>query len=156
MHSIRGVKTAFFAGYFLPPPTAFAFVLIGQHGPGAGLTADTDISFFVQGVIGHIVFADIGPHLGGGPGGERIELDQTMVDCGKDIVLLNDWKGGAGSRTLVTALARNLGLQGVELAPQGGDLSYGTAFAMTVVIKTEQTLVSDQRLKLTGLWRQDL
>lgn len=37
----------------LPPPAPLALVLVGQHGPGAGLAADGDVAAGVQVVDGH-------------------------------------------------------------------------------------------------------
>jgi hypothetical protein len=57
------MQTAFFFGGFLPPPTAFAFVLAGAYGFGARFAADRNKTTVMQFVVGQVIAANIIPHI---------------------------------------------------------------------------------------------
>src|SRR5690606_31936363 len=148
---IDGVEAAFLHGGFLPPPAALPLVLAGAHGAGAGLAADADETPAVEGVVGHLVGADVVPYLAGGPVGGAVVLGEARALAGKGAVLLDHRDGGAGAGALVAALAGDPGVQGQQLGAQGADLADAAAFLVIVPVEAEQALFPHQGLNLGGV-----
>src|SRR5258708_332741 len=73
------VKAAFLVLGRLAPPAAGADVLARSDGARAGSAADRRIAAGVQRVDRQGVLARVLPHLGLGPGPERIELEDAAV-----------------------------------------------------------------------------
>src|SRR5215216_5623186 len=57
------VQTAFTLGGVLPPPAPGALVLAGARLTRARLAADGDEALVVQGVVGHLLVPQVGPHV---------------------------------------------------------------------------------------------
>ena len=77
----------------------------GCDGTGAGLAADRDEAPIVERVVGHVVIADVRPHLRRGPVAERVELEQRTLGRPERLVELDHRHVGPRSRALILALA---------------------------------------------------
>src|SRR5262245_55394100 len=73
------MNPAFFAGVFLPPPAACAFVFARLDRPRARSAPDAGISLRVQRMNGNTVLVDVGIHLPDGPVRQRCE-SQAAID----------------------------------------------------------------------------
>jgi len=131
-------------------------VLAGADRAGAGLAADAEEAAVVQFVVGHLVVADIAPHLLGRPVRQRVELGQGAAFAGEGSVVLDHRDFGTGIGTLVLALAGDPGVQPGEFAPQRADLADAAALLVTIPVKAEQALFAHQGLHRLGLRIHDL
>src|SRR5690606_1407906 len=102
---IAGVKTAFFFGGFLPPPTAFAFVLAGSHRFGARFATDGNISPVMERVVRDLIGAYVIPDLLQCPIRQRVELGEDFTGTRENLVILNDGNIGAGPWALIFTLS---------------------------------------------------
>ena len=131
-------------------------MLAGQYGPGARLAADAGIAPFVQAVIRHVIGADIFPHLGRAPVGERVKFNQRPVLAGKGRIALDHGHGRARAGALVLALACHPGREPAKLLPERHDLADRAALLMPVFIKTVKPLVTRQLPHALGIGRQNI
>src|SRR5580765_6264216 len=88
---LRHVQSTFLLLRALPPPPPGAHVLARLHRPRAGCAADRAVALVVEPVVRHVVLAEVAPHLGLRPGGERIEFLQAV----RRVVLLLGELGAA-------------------------------------------------------------
>ena len=111
----------------------------GWIGAGAGLAADRRVAAVVQRVVGHVVGADVVPHVLLGPVGQRIELGHAV---GRVVFLHGQL--GAGAR-LGAALAGDPGLLAGQGAAQRLDLADAAAFLahLDAVVEGVQAVLRD-------------
>src|SRR5439155_4111044 len=114
----RAVDAALLRRVRLPPPPSGAVGLAGTNRTGARRAADRRIALVVQRVVGHVVLAHVVPNLVLRPLGERVELhDRAVVVVDLDLA---DVRPG---RPLITAKARDPGVEGGEVPGQRADLA---------------------------------
>ena len=71
-------------GFLTTRPASGARIFAGAYGAGARQAADARVSRIVQGIIGNVVGANVGPHVVLAPKRERRNLDdaETVVPTG--------------------------------------------------------------------------
>jgi len=77
-NGFSGVQSAFPGCRVFPPPAAGADVFAQADGAGAGGAADAGVELVVQGVVGDLVLADVGPDFLFAPVGQGVEFFQAM------------------------------------------------------------------------------
>src|SRR4030095_5134315 len=95
---VAGVQPTLLECLFLPPPATLTLVLAGVHRPRAWLATDRHEATIVEHVVGHVVLADVRPHLLGCPVGDRVELHERALGGAEGGVHLYDGYLGARSR----------------------------------------------------------
>ena len=76
--AVHHMQSAFLLFRRFPPPATGADILAGLHGARARRAADARVVLVVQLVVGHLVGAQIDPHLALAPVGQRAELDEVV------------------------------------------------------------------------------
>src|SRR5207244_2385465 len=135
---VAGVQAALLERLLLPPPAPLALVLPGVDRPRARLAADREEAALVEGVVGHLMLADVGPHLLRRPVRERVELDERALGRPEGGIELYDGHLGPRARTLVPALARHPRFQRTERAHQRLHLPNAAALLVTILVEGEQ------------------
>src|SRR5262249_9675773 len=82
---LRAMQPALLGIGLLPPPAAGAGALAGGDGARAGRAADRREAAIVEGVVRHVVLADVAPDLFLGPIDERVDLEQAEHRIGFDL-----------------------------------------------------------------------
>src|SRR5689334_15088024 len=90
--AVHQVQAAFLGFRVFPPPAAGADVFARLDRAGAGLAADRRVAALVQAVVGHVVGADVLPHILLRPVGQRVELGHAVGG----IVFLHGQFGAGG------------------------------------------------------------
>ena len=103
----------------LPPPAPGALVLAGLDRPGARRAADRRVAAVVEGVVGQVVLADVGPDPVARPVGERRDLPDRRRAADPGPLF-----GGLGAgRDLVAAKAGDPAVDRRERPPERLDLA---------------------------------
>src|SRR5215203_1898579 len=108
------VHAAFFRSIGFPPPASSAGLLTCGCGSCAWYTTDAGISLIVERMVGHVMGADVVPHLLFTPICQRIDLHQPTV-CVVEFDFVNR---SAGTR-LIAPEPSHPGIEGGEHAIQG-------------------------------------
>mmetsp|Transcript_26224 Transcript_26224/g.45115 ORF Transcript_26224/g.45115 Transcript_26224/m.45115 type:complete len:310 (-) Transcript_26224:173-1102(-) len=141
------VEAAFLLCGVLPPPAALALVLRWEHRLRARLAPDAHKPALVQRVVRNLEHADGIPNVVAGRVGQRVVLNQVAAVLALEGgVELHDRDGGARSRRLVLALARDPRLQRRKVLPQRLDLADAAALVVAIFVEREHALFADQFL----------
>src|SRR3989440_932055 len=92
----EGVESAFGLAAAAPPPRPLG--LAGRGGPGARPATDARVALVEQRVVGNAVVADVAPHVGPAPPGEREDFDDGVA---VHLVVLDQLGGPTGVRLVL-------------------------------------------------------
>src|SRR5579859_3302123 len=106
----------------LPPPPSRALVLARLRRSRAGGAADRRVAALVEGVVGHLVLADIRPHLVRRPRRERRHLGDSAM-----LVIGGDHRSGGAGRHLGPADAGDPRVITSQRTSQGAGLAHQAA-----------------------------
>ena len=145
VHLVALVKAALAVFGRLPPPAARTDILARLDGTGAGLAADAWVAPVVELVVGHVVLADVVPHLLFGPGDEGVDLQELVLLV--PLYGLHVLSGDA----LVAAQTANPGIESPEGTAEGLEFANLTAAvaALDGVVEEVDALLMHHALHLT-------